>query len=84
MAKWKPNKTTKPVLWFDVKSGTWFVDLAVLRAMFGKGLGQAGKKVGVDTLKRGFVVAQEEMRLKAFAKGNKQLRAERLKLVEMK
>lgn len=60
MKKWKPNKSTMPVLYFDFSTATWIVDLAPLRKCYKSGLGPCGRKAAIDTLKRGLAIAQDE------------------------
>lgn len=57
---WKPNKTTKPVLYFDLKSGTWYADISTMGKMVSKGLFNAGISMGIKTLKSCWVECMKE------------------------
>lgn len=51
MRKFKPNKDTVAIVWFDLKKGKWIGNASVMREMIKRGLRKPGLRSGIETLK---------------------------------
>lgn len=57
---WRPNKTTKPVVYFDLEAGCWFCDAHIMKKMYRNGLRKIGLKSGQDVLKMAYDLVSKQ------------------------
>ena len=60
--KWKPSKYEKPLVYFNLKSGTWLFDANVMRQMIKNGLGREGIRMGKSHLEYVYKVSKEDLK----------------------
>lgn len=61
MSKWKPDRNTKVVMYFDLKRGCWLVDVKTIKLALKKGLSVSNLKYGASVLREAYAVAKQEL-----------------------